>query len=268
MAACLGLAASACARLPPLAPGVSASIGWPHRGALIGGAELPKDGDGYRFLRDNDRRFALPRFSAAIARAAKAVADARPGGVLAIGDLSAPRGGPILPHLSHRSGRDADLLLYVTTLDGAPVPSPGFVHVQADGLAWDDAGKRFYRLDVEREWLLVKALLEDEQARVQWVFVSDVVRAMLLDWARARGEGTETLYRAVTVMAQPRPGGVHDDHVHVRTACTAEEMASGCEAFGPERPWLVPAGSPAADTDADLLRAILLPLDDGRVGSR
>jgi len=227
-----------------------------HRGMLVGGTEMPKEGSGYRFLRDDDRHHALPRFADALARAAKKVNDERPDSILTIGDVSAPNGGQIMPHFSHRSGRDADLLLYVTTLEGAPIRSPGFVHVQADGLAQDPESKRFFRFDVEREWLLVKALLEDEDARVQWLFVSDIVRSMLISWAKARGETTETLYRAVTAMAQPRPGGEHDDHIHVRTACTREEIALGCEPFGPERSWLVlPAATPGSDED--LVLAIL-----------
>ncbi len=235
---------------------------------LVGGAEMPKQGDGFKFLRDNDRRWAIPRFAEALSRAAKTVADQRPGATLTVGDLSAPHGGQILPHLSHRSGRDADLLLYVTTLEGAPVASPGFIHVESDGLALDAESKRFYRFDVEREWLLVKTLLEDDNARIQWLFVSDVVRSMLLSWAHARGESTETLYRAVTAMAQPRPGGVHDDHIHVRTACSREELAACCDAWGPERSWLMIPPSPSTDSDEELLQAILRPLDDGRVGSR
>jgi penicillin-insensitive murein endopeptidase len=237
---------------------------------LVGGVELPREGPGFRFLRDNDRRWTTPRFADVIERAARKVDAERPGSTLTIGDISAKNGGMIMPHLSHRSGRDADLLLYVTTLDGAPTPSPGFIHVQADGLAHDPQTNRFYRFDVEREWLLVKTLLDDESARIQWMFVSDTVKAMLIAWARARGESTETLYRAVTVMAQPHPGGVHDDHIHVRTACTPEEISLGCEPFGPERPWLkIESAAPAAESDEDLVLAILRPIDipDGPVGA-
>jgi penicillin-insensitive murein endopeptidase len=201
---------------------------------------------------------------AAIARAAEKVDAERPGGVLSIGDMSTKTGGALMPHLSHRTGRDADLLLYMTTLDGAPVPSPGFIHVGADGLAWDEAHRRFLRFDVEREWLLVKSLVEDDDARIQWIFASQTVEAMLLDWARARGEPGETMLRAQEAMLQPVPGGAHDDHVHVRTQCSFEEIAQGCEPTGPVRSWIaLPGRVEAPPADQDLALEILRPLEEG-----
>ncbi len=249
-----------CARIPtPLEPNASGSIGLPHHGVLKDGQTLPQSGDGFRFLRDNGRRSALPRFADAIGRAALTVKNARTESVLTIGDLSAPTGGgPALPHLSHRSGRDADLLLYLTTLDGVPVRSPGFVKIGADGLGED--GGTFYRFDVEREWLLIRTLLTDESARVQWVFVHDDLKAILLEWAQARGESVDLVWRAAQVMAQPKPGGLHDDHIHVRTACNADELARGCEAFGPARPWLIVPPPTATETNAELAQYIIAPL--------
>ena len=205
--------------------------------------------------------------TATIERAAATVARERPGGVLVVGDLSVKEGGRLLPHLSHRTGRDADLLLYAMTVDGAPIESPGFVHYGPDGLAWDDDHKRFVRFDVEREWLLVKALVEDEDARVQWVFASRVIEAMVIEWARARGEPSETILRAEEVMAQPSPGGVHDDHVHVRTACSPEDVAHGCEPSGPVRPWLKIDGPSTDESVDDLATEVFIPLDRSRVGT-
>ncbi len=252
-----------CARAPsPLAPVWSGSIGQPSCGVLACGAEVSSDAQGLRWLRHNDRHWALPRFSGAIERAAAAVASERAGGLLEIGDLSLPTGGgPLAPHFSHRSGVDADLLLYVTTLEGAPVDSPGFVHVGADGLARDEGHARWLRFDVERQWLLAKALLEDPEARIQWIFVSDVVQARLLEWALARGDSFETIRRARAVMAQPSPGGVHDDHFHVRTACSPDEVVAGCQATGPRRPWLNYDVQAFAETDAELALELSMPME-------
>lgn len=261
------LALAGCGRIPsPLTPQVEGSIGTPNRGVLTASSELPRRGHGYRWLRDDDHHHGLPRFVGAIERAAGKVADARPGSELAVGDLSTRTGGMLLPHLSHRTGRDADLLLYLTTLDGAPVPSPGFVSVGRDGLAWDAKDKRFLRFDVERTWLLVKALLEDPDARVQWVFANRNVEALLVEWARARGESSELVLRAMEVMLQPSPGGPHDDHVHVRTACSPEEIGRGCEPMGPLRAWIAAEDARrtlVATPDAELALALFQPLRRG-----
>jgi len=268
-----------CGRAPtPLAPQIGGSIGMPHRGVLTGASELPPEGEGYKWLRRegrDDRHYAIPRFVQAIERAASKVAKERPGGVLGIGDLSTARGGQLLPHISHRTGRDADLLLYLVTPEGAPVESPGFISVGTDGLAWDEKGKRFLRFDVEREWLLVKTLVEDPEARIQWIFANHNVRALLVDWARARGEKPETIVRAMELMLEPHPGGPHDDHVHIRTACTAAEVVSGCEPTGPKRAWIeaidassLAAGAVAPESDDDLIGSLFKPLGDAGSASR
>jgi penicillin-insensitive murein endopeptidase len=214
------------------------------------------------WLRSNDRHWGLPRFTEAIARAAREVARARPGAALYTGDLSARQGGgPLPPHFSHRSGLDADLLFYVTTLEGAPVDSPGFVHFGPDGIARDDGHQRWLRFDVEREWLLVKALVEDPQARVQWIFINDIMHTMLIEWALARGDPAETILRAEEVMREPHPGGAHDDHIHVRTACSPEETVAGCEPTGPRRAWLRYDLARREESDEELALALAQPLE-------
>jgi penicillin-insensitive murein endopeptidase len=256
--------ATGCAQAPnPLVPSLTGSIGLPHRGVLVGGVAL-EAGSSLRFLRDDERHFAIPRFTASLERAADAVQRERPGLPLVVGDLSIKSGGRLLPHLSHRSGRDADLLLYWTTLEGAPVETPGFIRVGSDGLGWDPVHKRFLRFDVEREWLLVKSLVTDEDGRIQWIFAHHTIEAWLVEWARARGEDGETIERAEEVLAEPHPGGLHEDHVHVRTACAPEELATGCEPSGPTRAWLRgdPA-SPDGDETLDLVQLLMTPLPEG-----
>lgn len=235
---------------------IAGSIGTPSKGVLTHGATFQAN-DSIHWLRQNERHFGLPRFTDAIQRAAATVAAQRPGAVLYVGDISAPHGGPISGHRSHRSGVDADLLLYLVTLDGAPVHSPGFISFEPDGLAWDPAHSRYVRFDVEREWLLVRALLTDERARVQWIFVHETLEAILLEWARARGEDPELVWRAQQVMLQS--GGPHDDHIHVRTACTRDEAALGCTITLPERPWL--REPHAEDSDDELVASLLRPFD-------
>jgi penicillin-insensitive murein endopeptidase len=274
LALALGGFGAGCARAPsPLTPHFDGSIGMPHLGVLSNGEELPRDAPGIRWLRGNDRHWGAPRFVATLERAADRVAKERPGPPLVIGDLSARHGGHLTEHMSHRTGHDVDLLLFVTTLGGAPVPSPGFVRFDADGLAWDEGHKRFLRFDVERTWLLVRALVEDEEARVVWVFVSQPLQGLLVEWARARGEPGETVLRAERAMLQPGPPAeTHDDHLHVRVGCDADEVAHGCEPTGPARHWHAPLAIPGAgdgdgdgdeakDSDASIALELLVPID-------
>jgi penicillin-insensitive murein endopeptidase len=263
------VAVTSCIRAPsPLAPENHGSVGLPHRGTLSGGSELPDVGLGFARLRKNERRFGTRTLVDTIERAAAVVARERPGSVLVIGDLSVAHGGHLLPHLSHRTGRDADLLLYVRTLDGAMVTSPGFVHFEADGLAWDAVHERFLRFDVEREWLLVKTLVEDDDARIQWIFLNHVLEPMLIEWARAKGEPAETIRRAEEVLLEPKPGGAHDDHTHIRVACSDDEVARGCERNGPERAWFpTDEGHARAPSTDELVREVSAPLPELRRGS-
>jgi penicillin-insensitive murein endopeptidase len=227
---------------------------------LVGPTQLRPDAPGLRWLRNDDRHWATARLAGAVERAAAEVDHERPGAPLRVGDASTRTGGgPLSPHLSHRSGVDVDLLFYVSTADGASVDSPGFIHVGADGLARDEAHGRWLRLDVEREWLLVRSLLEDPEARVQWLFVSDVVQSLLVEWALARGESIEIVRRARETLLQPKPGGIHDDHIHLRIACSPEECAAGCEGVGPQRRWLTYDLAPAGESDEDLALLLMAP---------
>ena len=65
------------------------------------------------------------------------------------------------------------------------------------------------------------------------------------------GGALETIRRAEDVLLEPKPGGAHDDHAHVRVACSDAEVAEGCEPNGPDWPWFMPgeAASTAPSTD-------------------
>lgn len=184
-----------------------------------------------------------------------------------VGDLSKRFGGRIAGHHTHRSGRDVDLLFYTETPSGEPVKNPGFFKFGPDGLAAippEAGGPRFVRLDVRREWQLIKTLLLTPEANVQWMFISAPLEALVTEYARALGEDDELVWHAETVMLQPKDSLPHDDHLHLRTACTPDEAIQGCEGGGPTWPWLpaVPM-SPPDDTDDTLLMALLAPIQTG-----
>ena len=240
---CATLTAAGCIGCPtPLAPQLVGSIGAPHSGVLTNAVPLPVSGPGYvRFRPRGSFYWGHPGLVQTIETVAAKLADQAPDGPpLVVGDLSARDGGRIQRHHSHRTGRDVDFLWFVTTLDGAPVRSPGFVRVGSDGLAPVPGTHEFVRLDVQREWSLFKALLLSDASSVQWLFVSRDVEALLVDYARSRGENPELLWHAETAMLQPGDSAPHDDHVHLRIACSGEDAVHGCIGGGPHWEWLAP----------------------------
>jgi penicillin-insensitive murein endopeptidase len=253
--AALGL--TGCVSAPtPLAPGLFGSVGVPNQGVQTGAVELPTRGKGYeRYRPQGQNHWGRPRLVSALTRIAAEIEDELPGSTLVIGDLAAQSGGKIPGHASHRSGRDVDLLFYTLTPAGAPIASPGFVRFEADALAIVPDSGDYVRLDLARQWLLVKKLVNDAEIGVQFLFVSKPIEALLMDYARARGEPLELQYRAQTVMLQPGDSLPHDDHLHLRIACSPEEAQAGCSGGGPYWEWLPPV--PASnDSDQQWLERI------------
>jgi penicillin-insensitive murein DD-endopeptidase len=252
-------AAVAPAQSPP-SPAVatkepSTSIGSPSDGTLRSGAALPLAGRGYRF---NDKRSAEARYGtdevvAAIARAAARVADEVPGSELVVNDLSLREGGPIPHHGSHRAGRDADILFYLLDGVGTPIASVGApldpagrgVDFKELAIPDDDVP---LQLDAQRTWRFVAALLDDPDALVQRIFVVEHLRTMLLAEARRQHAPATVLQRFEEVTCQP--GYPHDDHLHVRWFCSAEDAAAGCEEQAPLYPWFSAAMASAGVTPA------------------
>jgi len=241
------LVTSACIAAPsPLTPGLAGTIGAPGSGVQTDGVELPESGPGFlRFRPQGTNHFGRPHLVAALQRIARDLSaespDAPP---LVIGDLSARYGGKIDGHQSHRSGRDVDILFQFVTPAGARVTAPGFVHVGPDGLAHVFDTGHLLRFDVEHQWRLVRALVTAPEIGVQFMFVSRTIEALLVDYALARGEPLDLVLRAQSVMFEPGDSLSHDDHVHMRIACSAEEMERGCIGGGPYWDWLPPAPAP------------------------
>jgi penicillin-insensitive murein endopeptidase len=252
-------AATGCISAPsPLTPGYAGAVGAPGSGVQTDGVELPHSGPGFvRFRPQGVNHFGRPRLVAALTRiAAELAAESRDAPPLVIGDLSARYGGKIDGHQSHRTGRDVDILFHFVTPAGARVTAPGFVHVGDDGLARVHDTGDVLRFDVEQQWRLVRALVDAPEIGVQFMFVSRTIEALLVEYALARGEPLERVLRAQSVMLEPGDSMSHDDHVHLRIACSREEMAQGCIGGGPYWEWLPPLPSATPFDERELLAAL------------
>ncbi len=215
-------------------PDRKGSIGTSSRGILQVAEPLKQDSH-FRFYRKFNRHYGVPDLTGMVKRAAQKVAQEFKGSVLLVGDLSGKGGGFISEHRSHRSGLDVDLAFYVTDKRGRNKAGAPLIRFDRFGVGTRD-GKTF-RFDTIRNWHLVAALLEDEQADVQWIFVSNGLKAKLLQWALLQNEDINLIHHAAAILHQPGDSAPHDDHFHVRITCPKDQTGKYCIETNPRWPW-------------------------------
>jgi len=223
-------------------PEATTSIGAPGAGELRGAAALPKQGPGFIHnpKRPEQARYATHEMIAAIMGAAAVVDAEYPGSGLVVNDLSLEHGGPIAQHGSHQNGRDADILFYVFDAKGEPIPSVG-VPIDPSGRGFDfkdlttPADDQPVRLDAKRTMRFIAALIEHAGDDVQRIFIAEHVRTLLLAEANRARIAKATRERFELLSCQP--GTPHDDHMHVRFHCTAQDMQAGCSDSPPTYPF-------------------------------
>ena len=215
--------------LPDEPKGRSLSVGTAQDGFIVSARPLPLPGEHYAVLpRQLSRKllYGTQELIGAIVSASDAVAAASPGAVLGVGNIGRREGGDIPYSVSHNAGRDADLAFYATDPRGRPVLLPDLVRFDGSGRSRDFDG--FYRFDVARNWLLVRALATDPQVQMEYLFISDPLRALLLGHARQLGEPPEVVQRAASMLMQPGREIPHDDHLHIRIYCGRADRGAGC----------------------------------------
>ena len=241
-------------------------VGAPASGYIHArGVSLPDRGEGFVRARVGETtRYGTSRLVSRLVSLGEAYAHAFPGTPpLVIGDLSAPFGGRHTRHHSHRSGRDVDVIYPAVNDAGERVSGASLAAFDRYGITNSRDGAKLAMLDVARLWFLMRTLLLDDETPVQWIFCSDGVKARVLSWAIQTEQNPEALVRASYVLHRPTDGEPHDDHFHVRIACTPEERSQGCVDSGPNWPWFPPDFdkplTPVAtrDDDATLIRALL-----------
>jgi penicillin-insensitive murein DD-endopeptidase len=220
----------------------STSIRNPNDGSLRGGVPLPLVAPGLRFnpARDPKSRYGTVELVRGLVDAGGRVDRERGGLPVTVNDISLARGGPIPHHGSHQSGRDVDVFFYQLGPDGKPIESVGaFFDPSGAGVDFrdlaDPSDDVALKLDIPRTWLFVQALIEDERAKLQQIFVAEHLRTLMLDYARAQDVPAATIDRFAEMSCQP--SYPHDDHFHFRFFCAVDDILDGCRDSPPMYPW-------------------------------
>jgi len=190
-------------------------VGFYAKGCIAGAEALPINGETWQVMRlSRNRYWGHPNLVALVRRLAdKAHKDAGWPGIL-IGDMSQPRGGPMLTgHASHQVGLDADIWL-------TPMPdrrlsreereeTSAVMMVRADRLDIDPGAWTPSHLAVIRA--------AAQEPSVQRIFVNAAIKKALC--REAKGD------RGWLHKVRPMYG--HDYHFHIRIKCPPG--SSGCE---------------------------------------
>lgn len=195
---------------------MSLTVGYPNAGYQLRAKKL-KDSDALH-VKDNSRDnvYAHPALVLMLERSAREVAHAEKGSLLMVGDLSRRDGGPLAGHVSHQSGRDADIGFYLRDAQGRPVVREHFTPFDPNGRSRFEAGVYF---DDYRNWLLLRAWVTDHRAGLVHIFVSSGLRWRLLEYGKKDPRFARYVDAAAVLLKQPTGRSPHDDHFHVRIAC-------------------------------------------------
>ncbi|MDX2156649.1 MAG: penicillin-insensitive murein endopeptidase [Hyphomicrobiaceae bacterium] len=190
------------------------AIGFYSRGCLAGGVALPIDGEVWQAMRlSRNRNWGHPRLIALVERLAEEAAakDGWPG--LLVGDLSQPRGGPMLTgHASHQVGLDADIWL-------TPMPDKRLSYAERESIsATSMLGKDGLHVDPEVFTPHHAALIRRAASYpgVERIFVHPGIKKAMCQEA---GVDRQHFHKI-------RPYWGHYYHMHVRIACPKDSI--GC----------------------------------------
>jgi penicillin-insensitive murein endopeptidase len=202
------------------------SIGFYAHGCLAGARALPVDGEAWQVMRlSRNRNWGHPALIAFLERFAKKIPKVNGWPGILVGDMSQPRGGPMLTgHASHQVGLDADI--WLTPMPDRKLSREEREEMSATNVVRDDG------LDVNKDWTpkhmeAIKAAAQD--AAVQRIFVNAAIKKAICREAKGDRSWLEKV----------RPMYGHNYHFHVRMHCpkgddTCEDQApvpggEGCD---------------------------------------
>jgi penicillin-insensitive murein endopeptidase len=190
-------------------PLAARSIGFYSAGCLAGAVALPINGSTWQVMRlSRNRNWGHPKLVAFLERLAPKAKKVGWNGLL-VGDMSQPRGGPMLSgHNSHQVGLDADIWL-------TPMPDRKLSPDEREFMSATEV-VREDRLDVDpKVWThehteVIRTAAEDPD--VERIFVNAAIKKAL-----CREAGSDRGW-----LAKVRPWWGHDYHFHVRIYCPAD----------------------------------------------
>ncbi len=201
-------------KLPAALP--AKSYGFYSKGCFSGGVAIPTDGPTWQAMRlSRNRRWGHPTMIALIEKLSRDAAekDGWPG--LLLGDISQPRGGPMLTgHASHQIGLDADI--WFTPMPSRKLSASERESISATSLVNEKTHRVIDRLwTPAHERLLKRAASYPE---VERILVNPGIKKKLCDTVT----GNRAWLRKV------RPFWGHDYHFHIRIGC--QPGSTGCKA--------------------------------------
>jgi penicillin-insensitive murein endopeptidase len=195
------------------APLAARTIGFYSRGCLAGAKPLAVSGPAWQVMRlSRNRNWGHPALITFLERFAKKVPQVSNWPGILVGDLSQPRGGPMLTgHASHQIGLDADIWL-------TPMPQRELTRLEREEMFSTNV-VRSDRLDVdETKWTsdhaaVIRAAAKDPAVRR--IFVNAAIKKAL-----CREAGSDRAW-----LNKVRPYYGHNYHFHVRLSCPPGETS-------------------------------------------
>jgi penicillin-insensitive murein DD-endopeptidase len=198
------------------APGPASSYGFYSKGCYSGGVAIATDGPTWQVMRlSRNRMWGHPQMIALLEDlSVKAIAGGWPG--LLLGDISQPRGGPMLTgHASHQIGLDADIWLTkmpdrrLTATERENTAAISVLQKKGEGLYVDD------KIWTSAHANLIKAAAEYPQ--IERVLVHPGIKKKLCD----------TVTGDRSWLSKVRPYWGHHYHFHIRLGCP--KGSPGCK---------------------------------------
>jgi penicillin-insensitive murein DD-endopeptidase len=196
------------ARLSPRA------IGSYARGCLAGAKALPVNGSTWQVMRlSRNRMWGHPDLIDFLQAFAEAVPSQAGWPGILVGDISQPRGGPMLTgHASHQIGLDADIWL-------TPMPRRQLSRGERESISATNMANSQW-MDVSSKWTKGHTRvieLAASQPQVARIFVNPAIKKAL-----CRESGPDRAW-----LTKVRPMWGHNYHFHIRMACPAG--MAGCK---------------------------------------